>query len=278
MNIEGWKYYNFAAYPSTWPHEDVNLEPIYDKTIWKMTGSPLLARWTSDWDKKEESQFYYCIKDDKYDISTLKSKRRYIINKARRLFETRIIDPNEYKEEIYEVYLESLKGYPKDTVPKTKEQMFHTIENGFSQKECVFFATFEKETGLLCAYSDLYLRDRFIPISTFTSRIDKEKDYVNFALLDGIGEWYNGLEIEGAYLCDGARNVLHQTNFQDFLNRYFGFRYAYCTLHIIYKPPVKMIVSILFPFRKLLYRASAKKLRLVASLLKMEAWKRNLPE
>lgn len=278
MDIKGWKYYNFAAFPDTWPHEDVDLRPVNDKTIWKMTGSPILARWTTDWDKQEESQFYYCIKDDKFDISTLRSNRRHKINKANRLFETKIINPKDYKEEIYDVYTESLKGYPAGTSGKTREQMYRTIENGFSQKECVFFATFEKETGLMCGYSDLYIRDRFIPISSFTTRVDKEKNYVNHALLYGIGEWFNQLDIENAYLCDGARNVLHQTNFQDFLERYFGFRKAYCTLHIVYKPPINLIVRMLFPFRKKLYRSSAKKLRLVASVLKMEAWKRGLPE
>lgn len=38
MEISGWKYYNHAAYPSTWPHEEVNTSPIYDKTIWKIRG------------------------------------------------------------------------------------------------------------------------------------------------------------------------------------------------------------------------------------------------
>ena len=31
----------------------------------------------------------------------------------------------------------------------------------------------------------------------------------------------------GYYLCDGQRNIRHQTNFQEFLVKYFGFRYAY---------------------------------------------------
>lgn len=43
MDINGWKYYNHAAYPSTWPHEDVDLTPIKDKSIWKMGGYCIIS-------------------------------------------------------------------------------------------------------------------------------------------------------------------------------------------------------------------------------------------
>ena len=38
MNIEGWRYYNHAAIPTTEPHERVNLRPINDMSIWKIGG------------------------------------------------------------------------------------------------------------------------------------------------------------------------------------------------------------------------------------------------
>ena len=33
----------------------------------------------------------------------------------------------------------------------------------------------------------------------------------------------------------GSRNILHKTNFQEFLVQKFNFRRAYCDIHIIYK-------------------------------------------
>ena len=51
MKIEGWKYYNHAAVPVCAPHEQVNLEQVKSKKIWKIDGGyPLLARCTSDYD------------------------------------------------------------------------------------------------------------------------------------------------------------------------------------------------------------------------------------
>ena len=44
MKIDGWKYYNHAAIPTTAPHTKVNLEPIENNTIWKkLDGGVLLV-------------------------------------------------------------------------------------------------------------------------------------------------------------------------------------------------------------------------------------------
>lgn len=38
MQIDGWKYYNHAAIPTTAPHEIPNISPITDGSIWKSGG------------------------------------------------------------------------------------------------------------------------------------------------------------------------------------------------------------------------------------------------
>lgn len=280
MNVPGWKYYNHAMVPSVWPHEDVDLNPIKDKTIWSVHegGAPFLTRWTSDWDCPEQTEFYWCIKDDGFDIAALKAKRRYEISKGKKNFETRIIDPKEYIDEIYCVYLESLKGYSVEFVPEKKDSFEKKANGGWSQPACRFFGTFDRETGVLCGYSDVYDRGLYLPISSFKTRVDCEKRGVNFALVAGIVEWYVDLGRSRSYLCDGARNALHETRFQDFLIKYFGFRKAYCKLHIIYRPVVGVSVTVLFPFRNLFKRIQNGKIKMIYSVLKMEAWKRGLPE
>lgn len=40
--IEGWKYYNHAAIPTTAPHEAANLDPINDGSIWNLGGGVFL--------------------------------------------------------------------------------------------------------------------------------------------------------------------------------------------------------------------------------------------
>ena len=70
-------------------------------------GIPLLARWTSDWDCGYETEWWYCIKDTPFDISTLKSKRRYEINKGNKNFEVREINQDQNGDNNFNIEVES---------------------------------------------------------------------------------------------------------------------------------------------------------------------------
>ena len=54
------------------------------------------------------------------------------------------------------------------------------------------------------------------------------------------------------FISDGARNLSHVTHFQDYLQKYFGFRKAYCRLRVVYRPLFKPIIAILFLFKNFL--------------------------
>lgn len=113
MKIEGWQYYNHAALPTTRPYELTDLSPINDGDIWKIGGGcPLLACWNSDYDCAHETNWWYVIKDTPFDISALKSKRRYEINKGNKNYEVTEIDPKDYKEELYSVQVAAFSHVP----------------------------------------------------------------------------------------------------------------------------------------------------------------------
>lgn len=48
---------------------------------------------------------------------------------------------------------------------------------------------------------------------------------------------------------NGERSITRDTNIQDYLLK-FGFRRQYCRLNVIYRPLVKSVVTVLYPFRK----------------------------
>ena len=59
--MKNWKYYNHAAIPTTAPHEEPNTVPISDNSIWKVRGgTPLLARWTTDFDWWLQNELVVC--------------------------------------------------------------------------------------------------------------------------------------------------------------------------------------------------------------------------
>lgn len=233
----------------------------------------MVATWTDNFDCKEPTEFWYCIKDNPLDIYSLNSNRRYKITKGNRNFTTKVICPRDYAAELYTVYTESLKGYPSNPTPAPMVRFERSIESWSSPEYC-FFGTFDNESGKLCGYSDVWLRYPYLAISSFKTIPEFERAGVNISLLYGICTHFEEDLKNGAYLCDGSRNSLHETNFQDYLVRYFGFRRAYCNLHLAYRWYLKPVIALLYPIRKLFKG----RIRQVYALLKMEAWSRGICE
>ena len=105
---------------------------------------------------------------------------------------------------------------------------------------------------------------------------EKEKLGLNAAIVYQIlSDHAEYLEKEG-YICDGARSIQHETAFQDYLEKYFCFRKAYCKLNIMYKPTVKTLVFAAYHFKRLLRKldhvAPIKKMN---DMLKMEEIRRS---
>ena len=54
------------------------------------------------------------------------------------------------------------------------------------------------------------------------------------------------------FVSSGSRSINHTTQTQDYKERTFGYRKAYCKLHIEYNPKIKWIINGAYPFRNLL--------------------------
>ena len=269
MQVEGWKYYNHAMIPTTAPHETPNMHPIENGDIWKVGGcTPLFARWTTDWDCGYETGFWACILDRPFNIEEIKAKRRYEINKGNRCFYTAVADKDKVGE-MYDAYVESLKGYTEHHVPTEKKEFIKNWTQIMGEPGVSIIGVFDKETDKMCGFAHCIDHGKYIPISSFKTMVSEEKNNVNFALMYGVCEFYKDALANGSYLCDGWRNVLHDTAFQDWLEKYFQFRKAYCVLHMKYHPGLKPAICVLYPFRYKL-----KKFRKIYSVLSMEEYSR----
>lgn len=130
MNIDGWKYYNHAAIPSVAICDDPDTSAVENGDIWKLDGSPIIARWTTDFDKIDGGEWWYIIKDTPLDISKLKAKRRYEINKGIKNFDVEQINPMDFKEELFYVQVEAFSAYPAKYRPTVeKESFFKELES-----------------------------------------------------------------------------------------------------------------------------------------------------
>ena len=257
-NIHTWEYYNHAAIPIQAPHIEPDITPVLDGSIWKMVGGrPLLARWTTDFDCGQETQWWYCIKDTPLDVMSLSSKKRYEIKKGIKNFEVKQIDPTEYKEQLYEITIDAYSALQKNVRPSVDRAKF--IRNIDTWKApIILLGAFARSTGELCGYCFLIEDSSFVGFRMLRTKPCCEKFGINAAMVAGLCERYKErLAVgDGFYISDGARNVLHKTAFQDYLEKGFGFRKAYCRLHIYYRKPVGLLVNLLMPCRKFFYKLS----------------------
>lgn len=267
--IEGWKFYNHAAVPICAPHENPNLKPLEDGSIWRLGKGILFARWTENFDCGYETKFWYVIKDKPFDISALKSKRRYEVTKGNRNFNVRQIEMKQHAEEMYEVSVAAYSEWPEKYRPKLdRESFIRSIESDSVYKA---YGAFEINTDRLVGYAYLRENGRCLGFSVLRTDPGYEKAGINAAIISFILLDNEEAILKGSYICDGTRNINHETKFQDYLEKYFGFRKAYCKLNIVYARKIRGVIRILKLLRPLLKRLdNIGKIHAINSLLFMD--------
>ena len=251
-----WCYYKHAIVPATAPHETADEDPLKSGSLWKAVGGhPLFARWTSDFDCGTPTDWWYIIKDTPFLLTDVKASYRYKINKGLKHFEVQIVNPVEYAEALYRLQLEAFSGYPAKYRPAIDHENFITGLRKRSRKGTTF-AAFSKDDGSIAGYIYTETLGNCVMLSVQRSNPSYEKLQVNAALLYGLLSHFHAELTEGMYITDGERSVVHETNFHDYLEKYFHFRKAYCKLHILYRPGIQCIVAALYPFRGLFKRCN----------------------
>lgn len=248
-----WRYYNHAMVPTVAPNEKIDSRELNTTTFWKENKNAFFARWTTDFDCDYETNWWYIIKDTVFDIDLLKAKRRYEINKGIKNFEVKLIDPCEYKEKLYCVQVAAFSAYPEKYRPTVdKEEFMNGID---SWTKFTVFGAFFRETDELVGYAFLSrTSESFLDFNVLKSNPEYEKYAINAALVEKILSHYADFLSNGGIICDGARSISHETKFQDYLEKYFGFRKAYCRLHIKYNPKIYWLIKLLYLVRSLLQK------------------------
>ena len=100
------------------------------------------------------------------------------------------------------------------------------------RKRCV--CGFNIETNEMGGYAVLSMKKGYIEWEILKTNPNYEKYNINAVIGARCLEFYENKLQQGILIIDGERNIFHQTNFQDYLIRYFGFRRAYCNVHVRY--------------------------------------------
>lgn len=243
-----WLYSSRHLIVNGGPHKSPDLDYIRTGRAWLDYPQAVCATWCSDFDKIRDGNYWFVIKDSPFDTSKLKAKRRYEITKGIRNFGVRVVDDTvSISDELYDVYMESLKGYTgEDVQPMTKHEFQRWISTlGKNRGGHLLFIVSTKETNRICGFAHVILYPEWAAFSTMKTIPEYERLGVNAALVAGILDYLAPqLTTDGFYFSDGGRTLFHQTAFQDYLEKYFLFRKAYCKLNMAINPKYKLLVFI----------------------------------
>ena len=260
-----WKKYNGALIPDEPPHRSPTAEDL--AAARKMGGYRFIS-YTTDFDCPYETPWWYVIKDDPVILENIPSSNtRYKIKKGLRFVSVRQIDPLEYGDAMYECYERAQSRYKAHEGHVSKEDFLR----GLQEEGAEYYAAFFTENGRLVAYVKNVLFPQCVNMSVIKYDPEYLKYQVSAALTYTVLQDYlNSGRCK--YVLDGQRAIRHKTNIQEYLEQYFGFRKAYCRLNLIYSPLMKVAVTVLYPFRKVLEKMAGEQILLnnIVSVLKME--------
>lgn len=163
-------------------------------------------------------------------------------------------------------------GWPEKYRPSvTKESVADMVQQW---KDYLVFGAFSKEDGILQGYAIVEDHGTYAAFSVLRTNPASEKNGINAAMVDSILEEFKDRFRDGFYICDGARSIRHETAFQDYLEKYFAFRKAFCKLNVKYKSGLGLAVKMLCPFRKMIKGKTTIGSN-ISGILKMEEIRRN---
>lgn len=265
--------YNGAMLPTCPPHEEVNINRKFIRKL-VIKNRSLFARYTTGQQITTAQQrqlsgnhsvtppentsileWWHCVLDHPISLESLSAKQRYRIKRGLKNNLVWKASPNEItmrRSEIAKTAEESFRDYPEEYKPHIdiKKIVAQLAESANSEMADVWLCE-NIETKEIIGYSECLFNKNSVNLNAVKVNPDFLSTEVNAALAYTICHHYIN-ERGYDYICDGERNIRHQSNYQDFLERVLGFRKAYCKLNVIYHPLVKPIVYFLYPFRELL--------------------------
>ena len=262
--FDQWRKYQGVLVSAKAPHQEVFTQNLNSEL---KKNNAFLARWVTNFDCEKKLDFWYLIQDKKMNINDYSSNTRNQIRKGLKNFEIRKINLDKMIESAYVIYKTAVQLYNTANKIKSLQEFNDDLLPAFD-----YWGVYKN--NMLVGFAQNRVFDDCCDYSTIKILPIYAKEYPFYALFYTMNNYYLA-EQKLRYVTDGAKSISHQTNIQEFLINKFKFRQAYCYLHIKYQPLFGLIVSCLFPFRKLLSILNISLLRNVNSILLQEEIKRN---
>ena len=246
-----WKKYNGALVPDQPPHVEIDVNR--DNLIERINRHKVyFARWTTNFDCKKPTKFWFVICDTFIPLDMLSRNTR---NNVRRGLKRTTVEKVNVKfiiDNCYPIYKKAFDNYSGHISPISHLEFIDEYNGYYNEHIWDFWIVRENESNNVIAFTRNKIENDQCELCTTKFHPDfLRKFYPSEALFYKMSEYYLK-DRKLKYINDGARSISHHTNIQSFLIQKFGFRKAYCKLNIIYSKPVDILVKILYPIRILL--------------------------
>ena len=196
---------------------------------------------------------WYCIISDKYvDMEEMSGNVRSKIKRGLKNCLIKEINMKIMKQEGWSVFSSAFKRYKNTRLTMTEAQ-FHKdiIIDGFDDI-IHYWGVFEKESGKLIGYVQNFLYNKIeVKCGDIRFHPDYLRLYSSYALFYEMSRYYL-VKNKFSFVNNGFRNLLHETNMQDFLVDRLHFRKQAVGLRVYYRPLIKCLLSLAYPFRHIL--------------------------
>ena len=242
--MTNWRKYNGALIPDEPPHIEINdSDSLIKKKI--SDNNVFFGRWTTKFDCKEETEFWYVIQDVPLEINDYSPKTRNQIRRSLKKCNVKKVKKEEIIKVGYNSYYSAFQKYNTYLLPLSEDEFISSIL--LLGAEWEFWGIYDL-TGMMIGYSQNKIIKDYCDYSIMKFHPDYLKSRPSEALIYTMNQHYLN-ERNFSYVNDGARSISHDTNIQSFLIDKFRFRKAYCKLNIIYSPKIRLLLSVVYPFR-----------------------------
>ena len=217
-----------------------------------------MVRNTYDFDQKEESDFWYIIKDSFGGMEEHSSNERKKIRRANKSFIYKRIDRQLIVNEGYNIVKSVNDNYVvKDR--KINVAIFQELLQLWDEENNEFWGAFDIKNEKFVGFAVIKIFDIgcFYDTVTIFPEYKHNATYPYYGFFYKLNEYYLG-ERKFKYVSDGSRSITEHSNIQPFLEHNFKFRKAYCKLKIRYKWWLGIMVRMLLPFRNIIGNRNVK--------------------
>lgn len=264
----------FYLYRKAWrfdgaPHQEPKLEKQDWKALLKQGG--LLVRNTYDFDQKEKSHFWYIIQDSFDGLESFSSNERNKIRRSNKTLVFKRISFDLLKSEGWNILKATYEDYAVSD-RTMDETIFLKYLSSCEKKTFDYWGVFDQDRLIGFCVVWLWLPDSCeYGLIGILPEYKHNNTYPYYGLFYNMNAYYLG-EKGFRYVADGARSITEHSHIQDFLIQNFNFRKAYCQLEVHYCWWMKIVVNLLYPFRKIIT------LPRIKAILNMEAMQRGEQE